>query len=119
MGEQLTKHFIREEFACKCGCGFDEINPDLVAKLEVLRLLLGVPLIISSGCRCSAHNADVGGRSGSAHLRGDAADLVCRNPHMRYKIVLNAMHLFRRVHLGDDYVHVDVDEGLPQDVMEV
>ena len=36
MGD-LTKNFSRSEFACKCGCGFDDI--DLV--LQSVILLLG------------------------------------------------------------------------------
>ena len=116
MGD-LTKHFSRSEFACKDGCGSDIINPDLVAKLEALRLLLGEPLVISSGCRCAARNQKEGGRSDSAHLRGYAADIACKNSRQRWNIVSNAVHLFKRVHLGRKYVHVDVDEGLPQNVM--
>ena len=73
MGD-LTKNFSRKEFACKCGCGFDDINIGLVNRLQVIRDIIQVPIIINSGCRCKTHNKFIGGASISFHLIGDAAD---------------------------------------------
>jgi peptidoglycan hydrolase-like protein with peptidoglycan-binding domain len=50
------------------------IDAELVAKLQQLRDKLGVPLQISSGYRCTAHNKAVGGAAASKHLYGIAAD---------------------------------------------
>lgn len=71
---RIAPNFQRKEFACKCGCGFDDINLDLVADLQTIRTGLGNQMIITSGCRCSTHNARVGGVRNSHHLYGDAAD---------------------------------------------
>lgn len=49
---------------------------DLAACLERVRELLG-PFHISSAFRSAKLNAAVGGSSGSAHLDGYAADIVC------------------------------------------
>ena len=38
MGD-LTEHFSRSEFACKCNCGADGISEELVSKLELVRLI--------------------------------------------------------------------------------
>lgn len=73
---QLTEHFNSDEFTCHCGCGYDDIDMNLVAKLEELRDNVGEPLIINSGCRCPEHNAEVGGVSNSQHVYGKAADVA-------------------------------------------
>lgn len=68
-------HFERNEFACKCGCGFDNINLKLPQILENIRSHFGGrPVIITSGCRCANHNAEVGGVQGSRHVLGKAVD---------------------------------------------
>jgi len=74
MGD-LTPHFSRKEFACKCGCGSNDISLRLVATLETFRTLVGRPIRILSGCRCSSHNKQVGGKANSYHLIGRAADI--------------------------------------------
>ena len=51
MGD-LTKDFSRQEFACKCGCGFDRIDPRVVDMCQVIRDKLGAPVRINSACRC-------------------------------------------------------------------
>lgn len=48
----------------------------LANRLQVLRDLLGKPIIINSGYRSKAHNQAVGGASQSQHLNGMAADIV-------------------------------------------
>ena len=70
----ITKNFNRKEFTCKCGCGLDVINIGLVHRLQVIRDIVQLPMIINSGCRCQDHNRAVGGASVSYHLAGDAAD---------------------------------------------
>ena len=75
MGD-LSAHFNREEFLCKCGdCGFDTVDAKLLEMLEAVRELFG-PVTITSGCRCKAHNSAVGGSTRSQHLLGRAADIV-------------------------------------------
>ena len=65
------------EFACRCGCGADQVSTALVARLEAARALWGSPIYVTSGRRCAAHNAspDVKGARNSRHLIGCAADL--------------------------------------------
>ena len=43
--------------------------------LDPLRAAYGKPITVTSGYRCEKLNKAVGGVNGSAHLRGDAADL--------------------------------------------
>ena len=75
---EISRHFSSEEFACKCGCGFDKISMELVQVLEELREIYRQPITINSGCRCEDHNRKVGGEKGSKHILGEAADIVVR-----------------------------------------
>lgn len=78
MGD-ISTHFNRDEFACKCGCGFDTVDAELVTVLEDLRARLrGKPIKINSACRCVRHNAKVGGAENSVHRTGKAADIVVK-----------------------------------------
>ncbi len=48
----------------------------LAHRLQVVRDLLGKPILINSGYRTEAHNKAVGGAPQSLHLSGLAADIV-------------------------------------------
>jgi uncharacterized protein YcbK (DUF882 family) len=72
-------HFTRYEFACKCGCGYDTVDAELLVILNNLREFFDAPVTINSACRCPAHNASVGGSEDSQHLYARAADVVVEN----------------------------------------
>ena len=72
---KLSKYFSRSEFACKCGCGFDTVDAQLLYVLTKLRAKIGAKIYITSGCRCINHNKKVGGKKGSYHLVGKAVDI--------------------------------------------
>ncbi|SUW63282.1 Peptidase M15 [Buttiauxella agrestis] len=74
MGD-ISPHFNRSEFACKCGCGFSAVDKELNAVLEDVRTHFNSPLVIDCACRCPSHNADVGGVADSQHVYGMAADI--------------------------------------------
>lgn len=81
MGD-LTKNFSRSEFACRCGCGLDDIHPETVEALQKMRDRLGAAIHVNSGCRCSTHNRAVGGELRSYHLPAQgckAADITTRH----------------------------------------
>ena len=75
----LSKHFSRYEFTCKCGCGFDTVDAELLTVLEDLRERFDRPVTINSGCRCEKHNESINGGKRSQHLIGRAADVVVKN----------------------------------------
>lgn len=74
MGDIAT-NFSRSEFACKCGCGFDTVDCELVEVLQDVRDVFNATVSISSGCRCERHNRAVGGAPSSQHTKGRAADI--------------------------------------------
>ena len=61
-----SRHFSFDELACRC-CGFVHFEAEALARLEALRVALGVPFSPSSACRCPIHNARVGGAALSQH----------------------------------------------------
>ncbi|OCG34792.1 MULTISPECIES: D-Ala-D-Ala carboxypeptidase family metallohydrolase [unclassified Gilliamella] len=82
---KLTEHFTLEEFTRSTTASRLKINNSVPAdlmpnvqltaiKLELVRKALGKPIIITSGYRCPALNAKVGGVATSAHTKGLAVD---------------------------------------------
>jgi uncharacterized protein YcbK (DUF882 family) len=73
---QLSKNFKSKEFFCHCGqCTNQLVDPLLIVKLDLLREMIGLPIIINDAYRCEKHNADVGGVADSQHCKGKAADI--------------------------------------------
>lgn len=80
---QLTKDFHLAEFACKDGSqvpGELLHNTELLAaNLQILRDYIGEAIHINSGYRTPAHNAKVGGKKNSYHMKAMAADITCKS----------------------------------------
>ena len=80
MGD-MTPHFSRREFICKCGCNTNIVAAELVNKLEKVYEYLNetadgvTAIIVTSGCRCPKHSVSVGGSLSDAHTKGIAADV--------------------------------------------
>jgi len=107
------KYFKKDEFKCPC-CGQNKINDFLVEKLDIARDIAGVPFIISSGYRCPKHNAEVGGKKNSAHLKGLAADIYVEDDETRWKILDALLKVgFNRIGIAKDFIHCDIDETKP------
>ena len=75
MGD-VSLHFNRSEFTCKCGCGFTNVDITLLTVLESVRDYFNAPVTINCACRCPAHNKSVGGVQNSQHVQGIAADIT-------------------------------------------
>jgi zinc D-Ala-D-Ala carboxypeptidase len=116
MGD-LSENFSRYEFACKCGCGADNISPALVDALQVVRSASPFAISITSGVRCSKHNSNVGGASSSSHVSGLAADIVCIGSGDRYKFLRNLIPAVGRIGVAENFIHVDVDHMKPTGVL--
>lgn len=110
------RFFRMSEFACPC-CGRVELDATFVLKLDLAREIAGVPFVITSGYRCPAHNAEVGGVKQSAHMAGLAADIACPDSVTRLKILRGLIVAgFRRIGIGKNFVHCDVDTSKPNNV---
>lgn len=107
------QYFKRAEFRCPCPrCGGFPAEPDeqLVKLADQVRGHFGVPATVSSGVRCQAHNAEVGGVSSSRHLLGKAVDFSLRG--LSSDTVLGYVGKLPGVHyayaIDGSYVHMDV-----------
>ncbi len=112
MRVQLSPHFFREEFACKCpgNCGADTVDAELLDLLEEVRQeFSGNPITITSGHRCEYWNTLQGGSAHSEHLVGRAADFRIQNVDMHE--VYDYLDLSRPEHLGlglySGWIHLD------------
>lgn len=108
------KHFTRSEYACKCGkCGGFPVEPKekLVRAENKVRDHFGVPVHNSSGVRCAAHNAKVGGVSNSRHLSGKAVDFCVQGvPSSLVLPYVQSLPEIRYAYAIDgSYVHMDIN----------
>lgn len=75
----LTKNFNSSEFACKDGTTVPSALlgnlQELANNLQVLRDVLGAPVLVLSGFRTISHNKKIGGAKNSYHLRAMAVDI--------------------------------------------
>jgi len=85
---QLTPNFSLEQLIHSETAERERIDntpaPEIVENLRLLaqgleqvRMLIGLPLEISSGYRCPELNMRVGGANTSQHTKGQAADFTC------------------------------------------
>ena len=120
MGD-LSRSFSSWEFRCKCGCGYEKVDPALVSLLQTIRDSLGESILVTSGVRCSSHNANVPGASKrSFHVPRDnggmAADITfaggSRPPSAITKLyILSDLHGAKGLGLYSNRVHVDCRPG--------
>ena len=111
------KYFKLSEFACPCcGKGGTEMNLKLLVMLDEAREIAGVPFVITSGYRCLGHHTDIYKKLGhpvlkdSPHLIGVAADISAEGA-ARWNILNGLVRAgFKRIGIGKDFFHVDVDE---------
>lgn len=108
--DQITEHFSRKEFLCKCGCGANHITKELVDRLEVVRIMYGKPMKVTSGVRCAYHNKGVGGSDTSEHLDGNAADIAVKGCFNRDALMGFMRTQFKRIGVARDFIHCDIGD---------
>lgn len=83
MGD-ISEHFLRAEYECKCGCGFDTVDIMLNKVFEMVRKHFNAVVTVLSGCRCILHNETVQKQvnknyvpysSDSWHMKARAGDI--------------------------------------------
>ncbi len=60
-------NFTEAELSCRCGCHRLNYDDNFLVLLQAFRLIYGKPLVVTSGCRCTNHNKNVGGVITSLH----------------------------------------------------
>jgi len=91
----------------------DDGNMNLLflAKLDLAREYAGIPFKINSAFRTPEHNAKIGGKPNSSHLRGLAVDISISDSRTRYIVLEALIHVgFDRIGIADTFIHVDDDK---------
>lgn len=105
------KYFRKAEFACKCGCGSDKMEEKLIKVADRVREHFGNSITVSSGRRCTTHNARVGGVSNSRHLSGKAMDFCVSG--MSASMVLGYVQSQPEIRyayaIDNNFVHMDIE----------
>ncbi len=115
---KISPHFSKEEFDCPCGCESPPPSGALLELLEKMREKTGSPVVITSGYRCARHNHAVGGKTKSAHLLAEAADLKALGGKAAFETVKAAIECgARRIGVGDGFIHVDTASTLPSPML--
>tara|TARA_R110001632_G_scaffold15889_1_gene51981 strand:+ start:151 stop:477 length:327 start_codon:yes stop_codon:yes gene_type:complete len=94
------------------------MDVDFLAKLDKAREYADLPFIINSAYRSPEHNAKVGGKPGSSHIKGLAVDISAKDSRTRF-LILDALFAvgFTRIGIADSFIHVDSDIDKSQNVI--
>lgn len=114
MGD-LSRHFSRWEFECKCGCGANTVDHELINVLEEARADLGAPITVTpnGGCRCVGWNKICGGAEDSQHTYFRAADIVVTGikPEKVQNYLINKYPHQYGIGKYNSFTHIDTKSG--------
>ena len=114
----LYPNFKAEEFDCS-HCGKNEMKPEFMAKLQVLRMRYGKPMRITSGYRCPKHSIEAKKPKPGAHASGCACDIGV-DGQQAYELMKHAFALgFKGIGVsqksgGPRFIHLDTLEEAPR-----
>lgn len=119
MSRNKAKYFSPREFElCVPPCDIDDMSPNLLSVLDKIRDMAGIPLVLNCAYRSVEYDLAKGRSGGSAHCAGLAVDIRCTTSVNRFKILKAAITCgVRRIGIGKNYIHLDIDKTLPQNVM--
>lgn len=118
---RASKNFSCYELQCK-GCRRSyckhsdpvcNLTDRSLDKLQKLRDIIGVPLTITSACRCKEHNEMVGGKPGSKHIASNEEPSCAFDIKLPDGFSSDAMSDyawqagFRGIGLYSTFIHVD------------
>ena len=107
--------FKPEEFEkCVPSCKMEQCDEVALQRLDRLRSLCGFPIKLNSAYRSPEFDKSKNRSGNSAHCRGLAFDVSCRNAGQRAYIVATAQKVgFLRIGIGATFVHLDCDYSKP------
>ena len=107
------QHFSRDEFGWT-HCGAEQMQEAFLVRLDLLRDLLGFPLVVTSGWRCRDHPLEAGKPEPGAHSMGIAVDLAVKNHAALETVRMAAVLGFTGIGVNQKgtkrYIHLDTLE---------
>ena len=87
--------------------------------LEIVRLVLGAPVYISSGYRCLELNRAIGSSDTSKHVKGLAADFTVKGytPKESVEIIRKVVGFNTLIQEFGQWVHLDLSDDLEHTVL--
>lgn len=106
----MTEHFKLNEFIKSKTADIYKIDNtptdeiisnlnELAVLLEKIRIKYNHPIIITSGYRCKELNNKIGGVPTSQHVKGQAADIICRDNRELF-ILIHEMIMNGEIEVG-------------------
>ena len=110
---KIARFFSLYEFECPC-CNRVMLSPDLLTRLNHLRIIINKPIYINSGYRCKEENQRVGGVPGSYHLLGMAVDIQVKDILLSDLLVYAQGIEFNGIgfYENKNFLHLDIRPGL-------
>ena len=106
-------YFSREEFDCQ-ETGENEMSPEFLNMLDILRENAGFPFVITSGYRSHKHSLEHKKEKAGTHAQGIAADIKVNSGAERMVIIKEALKLgFTGIGVAKTFVHVDTRKTTP------
>ena len=119
-------HFDLEEFDSPDLPGSGHImSKEFLNLLDRARDAAGISFVITSGFRTLDHQKKLKAKGypvsrNSSHLKGLAADISCTDSTSRLIIIESLLYVgFRRIGIGKNFIHCDLDKDKTQDVIWV
>ena len=114
-----AKYFVDAEFKrCTPSCSINDMNQGTLDRLDRVREIAGIPLLLNSACRSAEHDKSRGRSGTGSHTTGRAIDIRCNASATRYKIVTAALQAgFTRIGIAKTFVHLDDSPSHAQQVI--
>ncbi|WP_444919098.1 D-Ala-D-Ala carboxypeptidase family metallohydrolase [Microbulbifer sp. JMSA003] len=109
-------YFTESELACRC-CGKNQFKDETLQRLIRVRESFGRPMVINSGYRCPAHNAQL--KATMTHATGQAVDVqvALGRAHRLIRIALEegftGIGVKQKGAIGRRFLHLDDLESIP------
>lgn len=96
------------------------MNQEFLIKLDRAREVAQIPFKINSAYRTPEHNAKIGGKPNSSHLKGIAVDISVTDSRSRFIVLKSLIQVgFNRIGVAKTFIHVDDDKEKDSEVVWV
>lgn len=98
----------------RVGCSYEQLKPEVLAALELMRDALRFDLVVTSAFRSVEHEKEHGRDGTSSHCKGLAVDLAVSSGYERLMLLCAGLSAgFFRVGVGKNFIHFDMDKSKP------